>query len=104
MGNAFFNAPVGSDDSNLKLWHLFAGAGILLVLNKFTKIIVYRYRNILNRAAAKKMITERNEKKYEFKLVTGDELKTMDVFQIRKALMDGKYTSVDLVNYFGNRC
>ena len=27
----------------------------------------------------------------------------MDCTQIRSALMDGKYTSVDLVNYFGNR-
>jgi fatty acid amide hydrolase len=52
------------------------------------------------------MLAERNNKHFEFKIVKkgGDELKSMDVYQIREALMEGKYTSVDLVNYFGNRC
>mgnify|MGYP000891877079 CR=1 FL=1 len=49
------------------------------------------------------MITERNDKHYEFKSISADELKTMDCTQIRQALLEGKYTSVDLVHYFGNR-
>jgi hypothetical protein len=50
------------------------------------------------------MLAERNEKNFEFKPFNGDELKCMDVYQIRQALMEGKYTSKNLVNYFGNRC
>ena len=49
------------------------------------------------------MITERNDKHYEFKSISADELKTMDCTQIRQALLEGKYTSIDLVHYFGNR-
>ena len=62
MGNAFFNAPIGADDSPLKIWHALVAIGGVWFLNKFAKFIVYRYKNILNRAAAKKMITERNSK------------------------------------------
>ena len=31
-------------------------------------------------------------------------MKNADVTEIRKHLMKGTFTSVDLVNYFGNRC
>jgi Asp-tRNA(Asn)/Glu-tRNA(Gln) amidotransferase A subunit family amidase len=49
------------------------------------------------------MLHDRNQKKFEFKPVNGDELKSMDVTEIREALLKGKYTSVDLVNFFGHR-
>jgi hypothetical protein len=81
-----------------------AGIGGLWILKKLGGSVIYRYRNILNRSMATRMLAERNEKTFDFKEVKADELKSMDVYQIRKALMEKKYTSVDLVHYFGNRC
>ena len=79
MGNAFFNAPIGSDDSKFVLWHLLVIVGGLWVAKIIRDSVVYRYRNILNGSSAKRMLAERNDKKFEFKLVKGDELKNMDV-------------------------
>ena len=103
MGNAFLNAPVFHDESPILTWHI----GLFLIGSLITKnllgLCVSRFRKIRNSAMAKKMLAERNDKHFEFKNISADELKTMDVTQIRNALLEEKYTSVDLVNYFGSR-
>lgn len=103
MGNAFLTAPVFYDESPIFVWHI----GLFLIGSLISKNLIglctHRFRILRNKALARKMITERNDKHFEFKNISADELKTMDVTQIRQALLEEKYSSVDLVNYFGNR-
>ena len=79
MGNAFWNAPIGSDDSSFELWHVLIVIGGLWFLKKLVGGIAYHYRVAINQANAKKMLTERNAKTFEFKHVDASELKSMDV-------------------------
>ena len=64
-------------------------------------------RTISNRAAAAKMLADRNAQHTEFAAVEQSKaeiMKNADVSEIRLHLMKGTFSSVDLVNYFGNRC
>lgn len=64
-------------------------------------------RTISNRAAAAKMLADRNAQHTDFSAVDDSKaelMKNADVSEIRAHLMKGTFTSVDLVNYFGNRC
>lgn len=79
MGNAFLNAPIFYDESPFVTWHV----GVMIIgsilLKKIGGLIIYKYRNICNKAIAKRMLAERNDKNFEFKKINADELKTMDV-------------------------
>jgi hypothetical protein len=79
MGNAFLNAPIFYDESPFVTWHVGVMVIGTLILRKAIGLCIYKYRNICNRAQALKMITERNDKLFEFKSISADELKTMDV-------------------------
>lgn len=53
------------------------------------------------------MLVERNNKVFEFKPVdekVSQMLLDLDVHGIRQGLLDSKFTSEDLVNFYGNRC
>lgn len=103
MGNAFLNAPVFYDESPILVWHIGLFLIGSIISTNLIGVCSHRFRILRNKALARKMLAERNNKHFEFKNIDADELKYMDVTEIRKALLDGKYTSVDLVHYFGNR-
>jgi hypothetical protein len=53
------------------------------------------------------MLAERNDKMYEFKPVDSKVslmLLELDAHGIRQGLLDQKFTSQDLINFYGNRC
>jgi len=53
------------------------------------------------------MLADRNIKHTDFAAVEDSKteiMKNADVSEIRVHLLKGTFTSVDLVNYFGNRC
>lgn len=107
MGN-FFDAPVfDKDDEAPKVWHVVAALAIIWFLNHLRAFIVHRYRLMGNKAAAKKMLAERNGKSFSFGEVDkelGEMLLTLDVHQIREKLMAGGVSSEQLVEHFGQRC
>ena len=64
-------------------------------------------RTVSNRAAAAKMLADRNAQHTEFAAVEQSKteiMKNADVSEIRLHLMKGTFSSLYLVNYFGNRC
>ena len=53
------------------------------------------------------MLAERNKGRTDFAAVEQckvEAMKNADVTELRQLLMNGTFTSVDLVNYFGSRC
>jgi hypothetical protein len=90
-----------------QLWWPFAGAAGAYVCYKVGQQMLWMGRTMSNRAAAAKMLADRNAQHTDFAVVAGSNaeiMKNADVTGIREHLMKGTFTSVDLVNYFGNRC
>jgi hypothetical protein len=71
-------------------------AGYLLV-----RTLWWNYKNRQLKARARQVIEARNAKKYEFPRVESvDEILKADIAGLRKGLIEGAWTSVDLVNVF----
>ena len=88
-------------------WHLIA----LFLGLKFLRFVFnfcnYEIKKLSNIAKASRLRKERDDKHFSFKPIAkelGDKLKIMDCTDIRKGLMDNEFTSVDLINFFGERC
>jgi hypothetical protein len=76
---------------------------------RFGGIIRYRYKLHLNALEAKRILSERNAKFFKFGEVAESISKILlskecDLSVIRAGLLDGTFNSVDLVNFYGNRC
>jgi hypothetical protein len=88
------------------VYFLYAVIGIYFTHNMF-RLISWKYRNIQNKANAKKMLEDRDAKNFKFESVSKDMADTLlksDVTEIRAMLMKGSVSSVELVNFYGARC
>jgi len=68
---------------------------------------IYEIKKLNNIAKATRLRKERDEKNFSFKPISkelGEKLKIMDCTDLRKGLMNNEFTSVDLINFFGERC
>ena len=111
MGNLFswLDSYLNKEENKgLKVYHLFIFGFIgLWLLRKTFSFMMWKARNIKNRRNAREMIEERNSKKFEFKPVDAEItkiLKVADCTRLKEELDKGTFTSVDLVNYYGQRC
>jgi hypothetical protein len=90
----------------MKIWHILVLYFGLRFLVLFAKWVHYKYKQVLNSRIAKKLLSDRNSKQFKFESIDQslqDLLIEADVHTIRDKLMDGTVTSVQLVNFFGQR-
>ena len=98
---------LSKDSETFKRWWILVGIVAVYVLYQFGRFVIWKVRNIFNQSAAKTMLKDRNSQHYKFEKVGQDQTEIMkgaDVTLLREHLMKGTFTSVDLVNYFGERC
>ena len=79
----------------------------IYVLLRLAKLLVWFIRNLKSRSVARRLLRERNGKHYHFEKVDGEKAKLIlssDVTELMGHLMAKRLTSVDLVNFYGNRC
>ena len=68
--------------------------------------VIYRFKNKTVMKSAKQFLVNRNNRKFVFKTegLNVEEIINMGVDQLHEGLINGQFTSVDLVNVFGQRC
>jgi len=78
---------------------------------KFSQFVlntsIYEIKKLNNIAKASRLRKERDDKHFSFKPISkelGEKLKIMDCTDLRNGLMNNEFTSVDLINFFGERC
>ena len=78
-----------------------------VVLSFVAATITWKLKNIRNKKQAVEIFAEARRQLTSFDEVAQhkcDVIKYADVTQLREGLLKGSWTSIDLVNYFGNRC
>lgn len=69
------------------------------------KYSYWRYRNSLIKEKSKKLRESKLSRTHKFDKVDNEDLiLSLDLNGLREHLLKGTFTSVDLVNVFGNRC
>ena len=86
--------------------HIAALYGMGWAFMKAFRYIRWQYRGYYVRGYARAALEKRNSGNIEFdtKGVDVDKILAMDVNQLRDGLMAGKFTSLQLVHVFGERC
>ena len=92
--------------SEVTIGYLLLGLVGIYLLTLILRYLRFKVLNSLNRNLAKKVLDQRNERQFTFKVshLNAQEILAMDVSQLRQGLLDKVFTSEDLVNFYGNRC
>ena len=106
MGNVWYSSLI-KEDAKVKVWHAVVILVCIWFFIKFLRFLAYRFRIMKNKGHANRMLAERNNKVFTFDPVDpkiAESLLTLDVHGVRQGLLEGKFSSVDLVNFYGQRC